>query len=493
MTSHHSHVWTPITDLASDGGKSLSNPDVLSLVSVWQEQARELREKELYKEFLAKLQRQWAIETGAIEGLYTLSEGATLALIEKGLDASLISHEDTNQAPEEVILKILDQHHAIEGLFQFVSGNRELGTSYIKELHQVLTVHQDSYVGRDTLGNIVSRKLPKGMWKVLPNNVQHSDGSGFSYCPPEHVDQEMENLIAWHRQHESAGIPADVSAAWLHHRFTLIHPFTDGNGRIARCLATLVLLKARWLPLVVTRKERVAYIAAIRKADNDDLKPLVDFIGDRQKEAILEALSLRNEVVNEAQTIESILESVKAKFATRKEALPDVVRKTIVLAQALQEMTTQRIGEIAKDIQPIVTAENPAFRAEVFHGRHETNQAGRFHAQVAQYAKVTNYLPNVRQYQSCTGLTVRTRHETNLFFSFHGVGSDGAGVIGCAALAFIGEINEHGGTMYGPVTALAERPFEFTHVETVSEVQRRFQKWLNESVLIGLDYWRKSL
>ena len=44
-----------------------------------------------------------------------------------------------------------------------------------------------------------------------------------------------------HRNHHD--VAPEVEAAWLHHRFTQIHPFQDGNGRIARALATLIFVK----------------------------------------------------------------------------------------------------------------------------------------------------------------------------------------------------------------------------------------------------------
>jgi len=55
----------------------------------------------------------------------------------------------------------------------------------------------------------------------------------------------MQCLIEWYREHENR-LSVEVRAAWLqHHRFTWIHPFQDGNGRVARALASLVFLKVR--------------------------------------------------------------------------------------------------------------------------------------------------------------------------------------------------------------------------------------------------------
>ena len=120
-------------------------------------------------------------------------------------------------------------------------------------------------------------------WKKLPNNVVLEDGSLFEFCPAEQVEGEMDRLIALHIDHEAKGVSPDVEAAWLHHRFTLIHPFVDGNGRVARSLASLVLLKHEWFPLVVTRSDKGAYLSAIRQADQGDLKPLTTLMGDLQR------------------------------------------------------------------------------------------------------------------------------------------------------------------------------------------------------------------
>ena len=93
MTEWHTFHWEPIADLPNDWQTSLVDRLTASMVQAWGEQSGQLRERDLYKNFLAKLQRQWAIETGVIEGLYSLSEGATTAIIEKGLDASLAKYQ----------------------------------------------------------------------------------------------------------------------------------------------------------------------------------------------------------------------------------------------------------------------------------------------------------------------------------------------------------------------------------------------------------------
>ena len=312
-----SHYWQPIANLQEDL-RPLISLETDALMKTWQDHAERLRERKSYRDFLERLRRQWAIETGILERLYSLSDGATKTLIEKGLDASLISHEDTDRAPREVLAMVQDQHYVIEGLYAFVSGQRPFGTSYVKELHQALTLHQPTYEAVDTLGQHVVRDLSRGVWKKLPNNVQGPADYAFEFCPPEHVDAEMENLVRWHSEHEARGVPPYVEAAWIHHRFTLIHPFVDGNGRVARCLATLVFLKAHWFPLVVTRGDRAEYIEALRAADAGNLRPLVDVFNRMQAKAIKEAFSLSEDIQFERVALERILDAVRGKFSRQR-------------------------------------------------------------------------------------------------------------------------------------------------------------------------------
>lgn len=493
MLPPHGRLWSPIEDLPDDWESKLVNPQTQAHVQVWSEQAAELRERRLFKQFLEKLQRQWSIETGVIENLYTLSDGATMALIEKGLDAALISHEDTDLEPVEVIIRVQDHYNAIQGLYQFASGLRPLGTSYIKELHQVLTAHQDTYQALDVLGNRVTRKLPRGDWKLLPNSVRFPDGTLFEYCPPEHVAQEMDNLLDMHHAHAAVGVPNDVEAAWLHHRFTLIHPFTDGNGRVARCLATLLLLRDWWLPLVITRKDKPDYINALRRADDGDLSPLVDLFGSLQRRAIREALSLTEDVIHEATAIEGILASVKAKFGRERVNRSQQIEEAYRISDDLHDLATQRLKAAAVEINEAIQDEGPGYKAFQFGASRRSDRSGYHFHQIISTAQALDYFANLRTYQAWSALGIATEQRTEILFSFHGIGHETSGILGCSAMAYIREKTEDGGSSIGPVTPLDTEPFEFTYLDKSADVRKRFQRWLDTRVVAGLDYWQKNI
>ncbi len=494
MSELHTLHWEPIQDLPSDWKSTLVDRRTSSMVQAWIEQSGQLREQDLYKNFLAKLQRQWAIETGVIEGIYSLSDGATMTLIEKGLDAALIERGDTEGDPSEVVAKIQDHHDAIMGLYQFVSGQRPLGTSYIKELHKALTEHQLNYTGRDTLGNMVERALPRGIWKVLPNNVEHPDETVFEYCPPEHVDQEMENLIAMHMSHIKDQVPPDIEAAWLHHRFTLIHPFTDGNGRVARCLATLVLLKGYWLPLVVTRRDRPNYIDALRSADGGDLKPLIDQIGSLQRKAIRQALSLSEDVLQEALEMSNILNAVKAKFSRDRAEKTAQVNRATATADSLQKLASLRLKDVEEDLKSTFINEGVKYKAYMYQGSRSQQNAGYHRYQIVQCAKELGYFADLRRHQAWSSLAIVLDQRTEILFSFHGIGREETGVLGCAAMVFSKEENaESGEKNISDIHSLTDEPFEFSYLEDSADVQQRFRPWLDRCVLLGLSYWQKSL
>lgn len=297
------HQWKPIEDYESSA--ALAKEELVSLAQVWREQRERLGNQEAYQRFEDRLKREWAIETGLIERLYTLDRGIAQLLIEHGIQSALIPRDSVTN-PDLIVAMIGDHQAAVEDLFVFVKEGRSLSASYVKELHALITRHQQTVEGIDSLGRRTSTPLLRGAYKKLPNNPLRPDGTVHEYCPPEHVDSEMERLIALHHRHQHDGVAPEVEAAWLHHRFAQIHPFQDGNGRIARALATLVLVKAGWFPLVVRNQERAKYLGALETADNGDLKPLVEYFSRLQQDEFVRALNIVEDVQQERRVAEAI-------------------------------------------------------------------------------------------------------------------------------------------------------------------------------------------
>ena len=156
------YVWSPIEDYESHD--ALAHGELGALAEVWSERRQQLNSRQEYLDFQRRLMREWAIETGLIERLYTLDRGITQLLIEHGIRAAVIPHGSVAN-PEATIAMIEDHEAAVEGVFQFVKDERSLSTSYIKELHALMTRHQHTVEGVDSRGRKTEVPLIRGDYK----------------------------------------------------------------------------------------------------------------------------------------------------------------------------------------------------------------------------------------------------------------------------------------------------------------------------------------
>ena len=215
--------------------------------------------------------RKHAIETGIIERLYEIDWGVTEQLVAEGLTMEAVARAGGEVSPRDLAM-LEAQFDGLELVIEYVRDGSPLTTSFIKELHALITRAQVDYDATDALGRRVRAKLSHGSFKTLPNNVKLADGSLLEFAPPEQVDGEIERLIDWYNEMDEAH--AVVSAAWLHHRFVQIHPFQDGNGRVARVLTLLSLERNLYPPLVVDRDSRSRYLESLDQANEGDLASL---------------------------------------------------------------------------------------------------------------------------------------------------------------------------------------------------------------------------
>ncbi len=288
------HVWSFITDIDRSLELSVVHPELWTLAQIWGDETTTVDPQSLAL-FNQRLAREWSIETGYIERLYSFDKGVTTTLIDVGFDAAVIPHQ-SDKSGEHVAAILQDQVDALDFVLDVVAQGRSLSTSFIKELHQLICRNQHTTEAVDQFGKLHSTDLLKGEWKRQLNNPTLITGESHEYCPPEHVSTEMDRLIEIHHSHRAAGVATEVAAAWLHHRFTQIHPFQDGNGRVARLLATIVLVQGNLLPLVVDRDDRTRYLDALESSDGGDLSALIALIVDKETQWLCKALRASEEL-----------------------------------------------------------------------------------------------------------------------------------------------------------------------------------------------------
>jgi Fic family protein len=459
--------WSPITDLPADLG-SLTDGELGPLIEVWVEQRSDLSASAEVEEFTKRLGREWAIETGIIEGAYTLDRGVTQALIEGGIDAALISHDATDHDPEELGAVLQDHLDALEGLFAFVKGERELTVSCIKELHSALMRHQKMVRVQDQFGQFFNMELQKGAYKTLPNNPKRN-GSLHEYCPPEHVASEMDRMVALHKGHEQRGVPAEVEAAWLHHAFSQIHPFQDGNGRVARAIASLVFIKAGSFPLVITRDDRADYIEALETADQGDLAPLVARFVRAQRRALLrgvQALIGLGTADVAGRTVDEEIAAARKALVSKGQVIPGHWERANEMAPRLSELALKRLEEVSQQLQSGIGKAGFSFELVGVAPEH-----------FAPIAKQFGY--EINPQHSPFGLVLKTAFlEKRILFSLHAVGLRYRGIM--AGLLFLE------GTK-------PDDMFQVNYKDDPVDAERRFKAWFEKALADALRRWRQSL
>lgn len=103
---------------------------------------------------------------------------------------------------------------------------------------------------------------------------------GARHIPPQSVKipRLMGEFIEWFHQHEYA-LSIPELAAEIHYKLVMIHPFIDGNGRLARLLMNLILMKHGYPPAIILKVDRKRYYRVLNEANIGQMEPYEDFIG----------------------------------------------------------------------------------------------------------------------------------------------------------------------------------------------------------------------
>lgn len=222
-----------------------------------------------------KFKIDWTYHSNAIEG-NTLSLQETTFFLQEGLTSkgkTLKEYLETENHAE-----------AIEFLRGVVRDNRIITESLIKELHALLLKSID-YIWIGPRDNRVKKRIYPGTYKTQPNHVITIDGSIHYYTDPVHVPEEMEKLTSFMNQNKEGYHPVEL-AAIVHHRLVAIHPFDDGNGRVARLLMNLILMRAGYPPIVIKNETREDYYVSLFKADHQEFADLFALFHKEMKNSL---------------------------------------------------------------------------------------------------------------------------------------------------------------------------------------------------------------
>ena len=143
-----------------------------------------------------------------------------------------------------------------------------LTQNFIRQLHKVL-LREDYTVYRDLPGGgTTGYTVHAGQYKTRPNSVITRYGDRFEYASPEETPSLMSDLVDWYNAAEQEGQLSPVElAALFHYRYIRIHPFEDGNGRIARLMVNYILARHGWPMIVIRNRKKPEYLEALHRSD----------------------------------------------------------------------------------------------------------------------------------------------------------------------------------------------------------------------------------
>lgn len=276
------------------------------------------------KETLASLKDYYKIgltySSNALEG-NSLTESETKIVIENGLTVS--------GKPLRDIYETVGHAKAYEYLHT-ISAKAPLKLSHIRMLHKL-------FYGL----------IDEGQAGKFRKNRVFISGSSYALPAPQEISHLMEEFVLWFNENESLLHPVEF-AAEVHLRFVFIHPFIDGNGRVARLLMNLALLRQGYTIAVIPPVLRGEYIHALETA-HTDAGVFFRFISGRVQETQKELLRLI-----ESDRVNGVSESISAQY-DRVNANPDRVNPILSVILNHPGINTPQIADLVGKSIPTVS------------------------------------------------------------------------------------------------------------------------------------------
>lgn len=199
-----------------------------------------------------QLDVEWTYHSNAIEGS-SLTLRETQLVLQHGLTVGGKSLQEH--------LEAINHQHAIHFVASLADKDEPITEYIVRSIHAlVLRTIDDEEAGR---------------YRRVQVYI-----TGSEYVPPEPVAVPglMADLGNWLNSDEAAALHPVERVAMAHFRLVHVHPFTDGNGRTARLLMNLVLMRAGYPPAVIRVEHRPVYYDALDAAHEGDTEPFVRLV-----------------------------------------------------------------------------------------------------------------------------------------------------------------------------------------------------------------------
>jgi len=330
-------LYRGFPDFSAWGPLQTEDADLWSRFASSLEERRKAATPEALRASVDVAIRAAALDSGAIEGLYTVDRGFTMTVAVQGLAWEQMIEERGAEVRELFEAQLA----AYEMVLDAVTHKLPITEAWIRTLHETLCAPQETYRVLTAAG-WQEHDLPKGQYKTQPNHVQLKGGTVHAYAPVDQVSTEMHRLVEQLRSPTFEAAHPVLQASWVHYAFVAIHPFADGNGRVARALASVYFYRCCSIPLLVFANQRLAYFDSLHAADLGELRPLTGFFRDRG-----------------IDTMQLVVENLRTVGAGSPEDLSrrvrDLLARKMPTAKELQNLAFRLVGEVKERLEAQVS------------------------------------------------------------------------------------------------------------------------------------------
>ena len=224
--------------------KQLEEIEILK--HIYNENIRRLS-KEEFEQFENTFFTELTYDSNAIEGS-SLSLEETALIINEGIAPAGKTLREINEAKN---------HMAAIGFLNNYKG--DLDELFILRLHSIILKNiSERFAGRYRESSV----------RIFGSNVKFPEA--------EKVPQLVKNLVYWYKINKNKLHPFELAVIFSM-RLVSIHPFIDGNGRISRLTMNFILKHEHYPWINIYTKQRAEYLQAVRRANDDKYKPILEF------------------------------------------------------------------------------------------------------------------------------------------------------------------------------------------------------------------------
>jgi len=217
--------------------------------------------KDAVKRIIEDIRLRHTYHSDAIEG-NTLTLQETRLVLEEGITIGGKPLKDHIEARNDA--------EAFDLMIELVNSKKNISQEIIQQIHE-----------------FVMKGILKNPGQYRTENIAIA---GAKIRPPSYLkivklmDEYIQNI-------EKLKLQTIKKAAFIHHEFVRIHPFIDGNGRVARLITNFYLMKNGYPPIVIQKEDRKKYYKTLNKADQGNLSDFATFIARSVNESIQYYLS----------------------------------------------------------------------------------------------------------------------------------------------------------------------------------------------------------